>query len=162
MELNPSEVKTLFDVAKYPCYSASVEFPTQGEYLEIELQNDTGRIKFQSDISRKNKIVNKATLQLRYKKTYIIRRLDFMGNHTNPPAPAPDKIFYGFEEYVCLREDHIHFYMDGFGERWALPLSKVPEIGITKEDDLYEKMIKFFTYCKVEDLRVKVVKNLIF
>ena len=96
MDLNPSEVKNLFEVAKYPCDLASVEFLTQGEYLEIELQNETGRIKFQSDISRKNKFVNKATLQLRYKKIYTIRRLDFMGNHTNPPAPSPDKIFFWF------------------------------------------------------------------
>ncbi|MFP4096768.1 MAG: DUF6978 family protein [Bacteroidota bacterium] len=162
MNLNPSEIKNLFEIVKYPCDYASVEFPTQGEYLEVELQNETGRIKFQSDISRKNKIVNKATLQLRYKKIYTIRRIDFMGNHTNPPAPVPDKIFFGFEEYVFLREDHIHFYMDGFGEKWALPLSKVPELGINTEDDLYEKMVKFFEYCNVHDMDVKVVKNLIF
>jgi len=70
----------------------SIEFPIQGEYIEIELQNDTGRIKFQSDINRKNKLVNKVTLQLRHKNIYIIRRLDLMGNHRNPPGPVPDPI----------------------------------------------------------------------
>src|SRR5690606_36296428 len=98
MDLNPSEIKNLFEIAKYPCDTVVVEFPVQGEYLEVELQNETGRIKFQSDISRKNKIVNKLTLQLRHKKIYTIRRLDFLGNHKNPPGPAPDEIFNGFED----------------------------------------------------------------
>lgn len=140
----------------------SIDFPLQGEYIEIELQNDAGRIKFQSDISRGNKITNKVTLQLRHRKIYSIRRLDFFGYHQNPPAPAPDEIFNGFEEYRFDGEYHVHFYFDGYGDRWALPLSQIPEIGIVATDDLYDKMIKFFEYCNVKNLRMKVKKNLIF
>ena len=68
MDLHQEEIKTLFEIAKHPCDMVTIDFPLQGEYIEIELQNDTGRIKFQSDINRGNKIVNKVTLQLRHKK----------------------------------------------------------------------------------------------
>jgi len=162
MDFNQEEIKTLFEIAKYPCDMVSIDFPLQGEYIEIELHNNTGRIKFQSDINRGNKITNKVTLQLRHKKIYSIRRLDFFGYHQNPPAPVPDEIFNGFEDYRFDREDHIHFYIEGYGDRWALPLSKIPEIGIVATDDLYEKMIKFFEYCNVKDLTMKVAKNLTF
>jgi hypothetical protein len=162
MELNQPEIKSLFEIAKYPCNKASVEFPMQGQYIEIELQNDSSRIKFQSDINRGNRIANKVTLQLRHKKIYSIRRLDFLGYHRNPPAPVPDDIFEGYEDYEFRQEDHVHFYIDGYGDKWALPLSVLTEIGINASDDLYDKMIKFFEYCNVQDFRAKIVKNLTF
>ena len=54
----------------------------------------------------------------------------------------------------------MHFYLDGFGERWALPLSKVLEIEILSTDHIYTKMTKFFKYCNVQNMNLKVVKNL--
>jgi hypothetical protein len=161
MELNQEEVNSLFNIAKYPCDSAKIDFPMQGEYIEVELQNETGRIKFQSDINRANKIVNKITFQLRHKKMYAIRRLDLNGNHKNPPAPVPDEIFDGYEDYIFDRQDHVHFYIEGYNERWALPLSKLTEIDILETDDIYEKMSKFFKYCNVENLEFKITKNLL-
>ena len=154
------ETQQLFQIAKYPCTSASVEFPVHGEGICIDLQNATERIKFQSDISRKFKVIEKLTLQLRHQKIYTIRRLDFCGNHKNPPGPAPDEIFVGYEDHLFYREDHVHFYMHGFNDRWALPLFKIPEIGIQTTDTMYEKMIKFFEYCNVQNLHAKVVPHL--
>ena len=160
MDLKQEEIKTLLDIKKYPCDTASIDFPAQGEFIEIELQNDTGRIKFQSDINRANKIVDKATFQLRHKRIYNIRRFDLNGNHKNPPAPVPDEIFTGYEEYIFDREDHVHFYVEGYGDRWALPLSELKEIGIVQTDDIYEKMSKFFNYCNVENLELKIMRTL--
>lgn len=161
MELNQDEVNFLFDLRKFPCDTAKVEFPMQGEYIEIEVQNETRRFKFQSDINRANKIANKVTFQLRHKKIYSIRRLDLNGNHRNPPAPAPDEIFEGYEDYIFNRQDHIHFYVEGFNERWALPLNEFPEIGILETDDIYDKMYKFFKYCNVENIELKITKTLL-
>lgn len=162
MELTNSEIKNLIDIKKYPCSSASIDFPLQGETIDIELCNDTGRIKFQADINRANRIVNKLTLQLRHKKIFRLRRIDFNGNHKNPPGPAPDDIFLGFEEYSFNRLDHIHFYIEGYNDRWALPLTVLPEIGLLDSDDAYEKMIKFFNFCNVENLDIKIRKSLTF
>ncbi len=161
MEFNQQEVDGLFQLKKYPCKTAKVRFPMQGESVEIELENEAGKIQFQADINRANKIVNKITFQLRHKKIYIIRRLDLNGNHTNPPAPVPDAIFNGYEDYIFKYEDHVHFYIDGYNERWALPLAKLEEIEILAEDDIYEKMSKFFKYCNIENLEFKITKDLL-
>ncbi len=155
MNLTNEEVKQLFELVKHPVSAASVDFPLQGETIEIELQNGTGRIKYQADVNRANKIVNKTTYQLRHRKIFSIRRLDLNGNHKNPPDNAPDPIFNGYENYIFLREDHVHFYIEGFGERWALPLKEIPELEICVEDQLFEKMQKFFQYCSVEGLEVR-------
>lgn len=155
MNLTNEEVQQLFELVKRPVSAASVDFPFQGESIEIELQNETGRIKFLADVNRANKIVKKTTYQLRHRKIYTIRRLDLNGNHKNPPDEAPDPIFKGYENYVFLREDHVHFYFEGFGERWALPLNKLPEIEITAEDQIFEKMQKFFKYCNVDGLKIR-------
>lgn len=160
MNLIQSEASQLFDLKKYPINRISIDFPLQGEEVEIELENDTKRIRFIADISNSNEIVKKATLQLRYKKIFILRRLDFNGNHKNPPGDAPDLILKGFENYTFKKEDHVHFYFEGFGERWALPLDQIPEVGIVEGDDLFEKMEKFFRYCNVESLNIRKVLEL--
>lgn len=160
MNLPQIEADQLFELKKYQADGIIVNFPIQGEDIMIELQNDTGRIKFMADINNANEIVRKATFQVRYQKIFILRRLDLNGNHKNPPDQTPDVMFEGFENYVFNREDHIHFYFEGYGERWALPLSSFPEIGITLQDDLYDKVQKFFKYCNVEELKIRRVLEL--
>ncbi len=160
MDLLQIEATQLFELKKTPVKNVVVDFPLQGEGIEIELQNDTGRIRFQADTSRRNVITNKITYQLRHKKIFILRRLDIGGSHKNPPLPAPDPIFEPYADYEFRLQDHVHFYFEGYGERWALPLSTLTEIGIDTSDDMIDKMIKFFAYCNVENLNIKRVLTL--
>lgn len=160
MNLTNEEATQLFELRKFSCDSAIIDFPPQGQYLEIELQNSTGRIKFQADLNRANTIVEKVTFQVRHKNVYSIRRLDFKGNHKNPPGPAPDEIFEGFEDYRFEKQDHVHFYVEGYNEKWALPLSALPGLDIQDMDDIYDRMWKFFKYCNVENLELKIRRTL--
>jgi hypothetical protein len=160
MDLTQDEVEQLFELKKYQVKDITFDFPFSGEAIEIELQNSTGRVKFIADIDNSNQFVKKAKLQLRYKKIFVLRRIDFNGNHKNPPSPSPNEIFNGWENYNFKREDHIHFYIEGYGERWALPLTAMPELGITNNDDLCEKVIKFFKYCNVQDLKIRKLLEL--
>ncbi|RDB04107.1 DUF6978 family protein [Runella aurantiaca] len=160
MSLAQTEAVQLFDLKKYQIDNLSVNFPLQGQSIEIELQNQGGRIRFIADIDNANEFVKKAKFQMRYKKVFSLRRLDLNGNHRNPPENAPSSLFEGYENYVFNKEDHIHFYIEGYGERWALPLAKFPEIGIKETDDLFEKMQKFFKYCNVEKLTVNKLLDL--
>ncbi len=160
MNLTQVEAIQLFELKKFSAKTASVDFPLQGQGIEIELENETGRIKFQADVNRRNEMVNKATYQLRHNKIFSLRRLDIGGSHKNPPSPAPDPIFEPFANYSFHFEDHVHFYFEGYGARWALPLSEISEIGIDISDDLFDKMKKFFDYCSIEELRIKKILEL--
>lgn len=161
MGLSTEESFSLLDLRKIPVTTAAIQFPSSGQKIEIELKNDSGRIKFQADINRTSFVSNKETFQLRHKNIYTLRRLDFNGNHKNPPGPAPLEIFEGYEDYTFSKEDHVHFYIDGYGEKWALPLTIVSDIPIAAGDDIYDKMLKFFDYCNVEDFETKMQRNLL-
>ena len=97
MNLPQVEANQLFELKKYQVDGIVINFPIQGEDIIIELQNDTGRIKFIADINNANEFVRKATFQVRYQKKFVLRRLDLNGNHKNPPDQAPDVMFEGFE-----------------------------------------------------------------
>jgi hypothetical protein len=84
-----------------------------------------------------------------------------MGSHRNPVAPAPDAMFEGFEDYEFIREDHLHFYIEGYHEKWALPLTHVKGLDILPSDDLYDKMAKFFDYCNIDNILPILPKPLI-
>lgn len=154
MSLTNKEVQQLFVMDKFPAKKASIDFPLNGDKVIVDLVNDTGRIQFQADVNRVGRIANKTTYQFRHNKVNRIRRLDILGDHRNPPGPAPDPIFLGYEEYLFLAEDHLHFYIEGFNDRWALPLSVIPELDILEADELYVKLAKFFNYCNIEDLEI--------
>ncbi len=124
------------------------------------MENETGRIKFQADVNRRNEIINKATYQLRHNKIFSLRRLDLGGSHKNPTAPAPDPIFEPYIDHFFYLEDHVHFYVEGYGARWALPLTVLPEIGIDISDDLFDKLKKFFDYCNIEELKINKILEL--
>ena len=94
MNLPQVETEQLFDLKKYQADGIIVNFPIQGEDIMIELQNDTGRIKFIADINNANEFVRKATFQVRYQKIFVLRRLDLNGNHKNPPDQIPDVMFH--------------------------------------------------------------------
>ncbi len=63
MNLTQSEAEQLFELKKYQVKSATFDFPLSGEAIEIELQNDTGRIKFIADIDNSNQfnLIKKST-----------------------------------------------------------------------------------------------------
>ncbi len=155
ISLTDKEIKLLFEMEKKPIKRASVNFPIHGNKVVVDLEGNE-RVFFKADINRrvrKNKS-GKANYQVRYKNVVKIRRLDLKGNHKNPEGPAPSNIFSRYEGYEFVEEDHVHIYVDGYDSRWALPLRELPEIGISNTDSLSEKLVKFFDYCNIINLRI--------
>lgn len=155
MSLSDKEIDQLFRMIKRPLTRASVKFPLHREKVVVELEG-TGRITFQADINRNVGLhkINKASYQLRHRKTIKIRRMDLRGNHTNPEGPAPNSNFEGYEGREFLEEDHVHFYIKGYDSRWAIPLSDLPEIDINNSDTMLDKLVKFFNYCNIINLEI--------
>jgi hypothetical protein len=149
LALTDDIAELVFAIEKFPAYRGSFNFPGEGDKIEIELENDDGRMVFHLDVIRSPKRRLKATYNLRYRRIYSIRRMDLQGNHTNPPVPAPSAYLDAFRGYQFVQEDHLHLYHEDFGDKWAVPLSAVPELGIASTDSLTEKLVKFLTYCNV-------------
>lgn len=150
MGLSKEEADTLFKMRKIPAKSVSLSFPEEGDRLEIELCSEDKRYNFQADINRKGNKAKKLIYQNRSNKVYVLRRLDFIGApHGNPSAEIDDELLnkYKNADIPC---PHVHLYVEGFNDKWAVPLDEILEIKIEESDDSYTLMEKFFNYCNIE------------
>jgi len=147
-----------FSMEKFPEEDKEYQFPLSGKKLVIPFTSTDKKESFLFDIYRGTIRISKVTYQSRVRKAYILRRLDFDGSpHQNPEAEtAPLPIL---EPYIGIEvpSPHIHLYVEGFGEKWAVPA----ELFLKTEDkDIYEIMIDFFQYCNVKQMP-KITKILL-
>ncbi len=83
-----------------------------GHSQSHDLQGDRGREQFILDLYRGGIRLSKVMMQNRAHKTVILARLELDGApHTNPDGRT-------------LAGTHVHFYREGFGDKWAQPLDK--------------------------------------
>lgn len=146
--ITQGEVDRLLKMVKKIINGGIINFPTPGDYSQIEIVSVNGKEKFLIDINRKGKIkISKCTYQERYRKDIILLRIDIDGPpHTNPDGRI-------------ISSNHIHIYKEGFGESWAYPL---PSDIFTDTSDLIGILIEFLQYCKVENIHdIKVLERMI-
>jgi len=87
----------------------------------------------------KGKIGLKSKYQTRGRKTVVLIRLDLHGApHRNPDG----------EEVAGT---HIHFYREGYGDKWAYPvdLEKFPGLG-----DLWQTLHDFMNFCNIQKIPI--------
>lgn len=136
--LTPKEADTLIKMKKRQADEMSRRFPVSGKKLEIPLIADKGKERFLLDIYR-GRIgirVDKGTYQMRGRQTIPLVRLDYGGNpHRNPDGkeiPVP----------------HLHIYRAGYDDKWARPLSDMPE-DFPDTSDSRQMFEYFLRYCKI-------------
>jgi len=150
MSLSQEEAEKLFEMRKIPVRELSLIFPERGNKLEIELTSEDKRYNFQVDVTRSGHLFEKLTYMNRASKVFILRRLDFIGApHCNPSADIDDELLrkYVNADIPC---PHVHFYIEGFHDKWAVPLSEIVQLEISENDDAFTIMEKFFGYCNIE------------
>ena len=147
-----------FGMEKFPDGDNDYQFPNSGEKLILPFTSADKREIFLFDIYRGTIKITKAVYQNRVRKAYILRRLDFDGApHPNPEVesvPLPILEPYNGKE---IPSPHIHLYVEGFGERWAVPAELLMKV---EGKDIYEIMEDFFRYCNVKQLP-KIIKTLL-
>lgn len=148
--LTQKEADYLFVLDKVPDTDKTFEFPFSGDKIIVPFISSDKRERFLFDISRASLKITKATYQNRVHKSIVLRRLDVDGApHRNPEAEVVPLDFlkpYNGKDIPC---PHIHVYIEGFGEKWAIPASDVLDVtGM----DLYEVMVAFFRYCNVSTI----------
>ncbi|MDR2463074.1 MAG: hypothetical protein LBD30_04765 [Verrucomicrobiales bacterium] len=85
------------------------DFPVAGS-LRIPVCSADRHEEFYFDIYRSSIRLTKATFQNRARQSLVLVRIDIDGQpHRNPDSA----------EIPC---PHIHFYREGFGDKWAEPL----------------------------------------
>ncbi len=139
-----------FAMEKFPEEEKEYEFPASGQKLTIAFTSSDKRESFLFDIYRGSIRITKVTYQNRVRKAYILRRLDVDGPmHVNPEVetvPFPYLEPYNGKE---IPTPHLHLYVEGFGEKWAIPAGDILEM---QNKDIFELMKHFFSYCNVKQL----------
>lgn len=139
-----------FEMEKFPEEDKKYQFPSSGQKLIIPFTSVDKRENFLFDVYRGSIKITKVNYQNRVRKAYILRRLDYNGSpHLNPEVetvPLPILEDYNGKEILST---HMHLYVEGFGERWAVPVDIF--LSIDKKD-IYEIMMEFFRYCNAKQL----------
>lgn len=69
MSISQAELEHLFGLEKYQLKNISFDFPLSGEFIEIEVHNDSGKVKFIVDIDNSNLLVKKPNFNYGIKKS---------------------------------------------------------------------------------------------
>lgn len=147
-----------FTMEKFPEEEKEYDFPVSGQKLTIPFTSADKREGFLFDIYRGSVKISKATYQNRVRKAYILRRLDI--DHAPHLNPEVEQVPLDLLEPYNGKEipaPHIHLYIEGFGEKWAVPAEYFID---TNGKDGYEIMMEFFRYCNVRQLP-DIKKNLL-
>ena len=145
--LTQSEADALIDMEKRVSDpGASITFPFPGSSTTIPVESQAGREPFLLDIECGN-IIKKWKLQLRYRRTYILVRIDIggFGRHRNPPK-APNRALHPYEGEVILTP-HLQRYVEGYDDAWALPLPS----SFSNPDEQSITWREFLIYCNIQD-----------
>ena len=146
--ITQTDADFFFAMEKFPEEDKEYQFPSSGDKLTLTFTSSDKRESFLFDIYRGLIRITKVTYQNRVRKAYILRRLDWDGAmHVNPEVETVPFSFlepYNGKEIPC---PHLHIYVEGFGEKWAVPASDIFD---TNNKDIYEMMEQFFNYCNVK------------
>jgi MoaA/NifB/PqqE/SkfB family radical SAM enzyme len=105
-----SEADELFRMEKIHTEQKSYKYPFSGGSLKLYFESECKAENFIVDISRAKIELYKNKLQCRARTALVLVRLDTGDHlHRNPDG----------EEIPC---PHIHFYKEGFGDKWAYPV----------------------------------------
>ena len=136
INLTQSEADALIAMEKIKVDDSRWDYPDLGGSLCIPLISKDKRENFMLDISRGKIDLLKGKYQNRARQIIILVRLDFGGQpHQNPDEkeiPSP----------------HLHIYREGYGDKWAYPVSSGEFKNI---DDLQETLYDFMRFCNVVD-----------
>lgn len=133
--LSQAEADALLAMEKHAEEVRSWTFPALGGKLSIPLVSNDGRERFLLDFSRGSIEVRKVKLQTRVRQTVVLARVDLHGaNHLNPDD----------SEVPC---PHIHVYREGYGDKWAYPLSHFQTF--RDPGNLWVTLEDFYVHCNV-------------
>ena len=163
--LTQLEVIDIINQNKY--IDSAIEIGTFIKYSKNILFDDPDYNKYNLilDVYKSGTIEIKHTIQKRAKKAVPIIRLDILsdesGYHRNPPYIAdnlpPDieenikSLMQKYSEYIFKAQSHIHYYIEGYGEKWAFPIDEFLPIS----DDI---ALNLQNFCNTFNIRANIMR----
>ncbi len=132
--LTQAEADALFAMEKHRVDEQRWRLPDTGGGIVVPLVSADGDEPFHLDISRGRINLAKGKIQNRARTTMVLARIDFGG----APHRNPDD-----QEIAC---PHVHLYREGFGDRWAFPISL--EV-FTQPTDYWQTLLDFMRFCNI-------------
>ena len=131
-----AEADALIAMEKMKADDETYEYPGFGGKVIIPLVSRDQREDFMLDIERSRINLLKGKYQNRVRSAIILVRLDFGGSpHRNPDD----------SEIGC---PHLHLYREGYGDRWAFPITSGEFPHIT---DIWECLFDLMRYCNITE-----------
>jgi hypothetical protein len=135
-DLTQVEADALIAMEKIRADAFEYEYPQPGGKLVIPLTSIDKREAFLLDVTRGQVNLAKVTRQNRAKQVVVLMRLDLGGSpHRNPDG----------KEIAC---PHLHFYKEGYGDKWAVPVSSDK---CRNTEDLLLTFEDFMTHCNITE-----------
>ncbi|MFA4906663.1 MAG: hypothetical protein WC602_00140 [archaeon] len=134
INISQAEADAFISMEKIRLDEECYEYPALGGGIIIPLSSRNKRDNFLLDISKGRIDLLKGKYQNRALQTVILLRLDFGGQpHRNPDGNE-------------ILSPHLHVYREGFGDKWAVPVSKQDFENI---HDLWQTLQDFMRYCNI-------------
>ena len=154
-----TEAKKLLAAKKFPKEHNKYFLPSiiNSKNLKIELKTHESQDIYAIflDISRTRINLNKTTTQLRSEE--VVVRVDFESYHTNPAFNPNIEIPQEFlslakqySGYTFTKQSHIHFYIDGYNDKWAFPLK---DFKLSDNDNFLQRVISFCEFCNIDNIK---------
>lgn len=133
IHLTQSEADALIALDKRRVDEERYRYPMSGSIV-VPLESFDKREQFLLDIHRARIDLLKGKYQNRARQVIVLVRLDFgRAPHRNPDG----------EE---VGSPHLHVYREGFGDKWAVPVS---DEHFPRMNDLWGTLEDFMRYCNV-------------
>lgn len=150
--LTQAEANVLISIEKKAAKKKKYYFPLPGKKLTIPIVSVDEKASFLIDINRGKISLTKCTYQERYKKyrgIIPLIRLDIDGApHHNPEVKNVPLILLHPYDGKTIPCPHLHLYVEGFMDKWAIP---APSDIFPQITDIYETLYDFFSYCNIID-----------
>ena len=130
MTISNKEAEELLNMEKHYKGDTQYSYPSN---INIPLYSQDNKIEFSLDISANAIKISKRKYQNRVYSNIVLLRIDIGGSpHTNPDGQV-------------IECPHIHFYREGYDDKWAEPLPK----NLFSCDDIFKMLDDFMNYCHV-------------
>ena len=133
-DLTQSEADNLRLMEKRRSDDTQWDYPGMGGGLSIPLTSLDGREQFILDVRKGRANLSKGSYQNRARRVVVLVRLCFGGMpHENPDG-------------VTVGSPHLHLFREGYGDKWAYPLSGDDFVDV---NDQWQTFQDFMRFCKI-------------